>query len=1027
MKNKTIKGAIITLLLLFLYPSVTFAQVPAFLTEFVIQGNFDLIANTFLRIGLIASDNGYRGGVIAVIVLVIIGTGLGSVKATLMEGRQVYPWVNWIGSIAIGLAIYGAFVLNTSTFLVRDQTNNKFVTVTGIPDGIAFLALVGNKIEQGIIDIVETSATPSEYGDDYLSNPRGITFDAISKVFDGGVDLNGTGGTDANGSLNTSNIQNYIRDCFFYDINTPTTAVGYEDIDYNTDFVALLSNGANPAVNTIYHTNTSKAGITVTCQDSWDRLNSYFNSLSNTHPAVVRFFKERCAEAAFAERVAGAVGPNMEQQCKIKITGYIQNYFLGGAVISESALMKQYLVATEMHNVLLKEAPDTAAKYLANRSMGSRLVTAGVMAGQWMPLIKGMMFAVFLGASPFLMMLGATALYGRAISVMFGFSVFFICWGVSDALLHQYARDAAISVMESIVNGQLGLRSMLMFSSEAARAYACFAPYQLLAFMLAGVFSGSLVKFGGNAMSRLGMMQVQSLESVAGTTSHRVYNPAGVASTLEGLGGSYMPKVAKHNRYGFTGISRHGYVKEMTEHGTIQGVIDEFGGGNGAIESQVGANLNTIRGGVASAGAYGDEGKRTGMGTMGVHRREKGYDVGTKNKFLDYQEELHGNLNDMTTAGGKARDLQVNQTYAKSMAVDQKGGMDFLADTEGFGVGEASGRIDAGKDMGLSPDEAGRTSGYQSTTDTLIRSNTRSEMGNRVYSDTVKAGIYSSTIGSFENRFRSDIGKHGFQTPALATDIAKFKAMNPNAEGALSHMRIKAVPQAGTEAANWAKYMSGVTGQQVSAEDMAGADITMSMSPDNMGNLRTDTFEAVQGQSTILRDNMMSRKGSVDMSTAQAFKELTGNTPNDYAHRIFNPQFSAHTRALEANAFEEAAAGWLGKAGFKHQGSKTGSANYGGGFNIPRWVPGVKGGAEWTHVNNETEAISLFRADLNRIRKEALANDSPEDYYRTHTKEWFEKRREHLNRSSLSYGKSSTVGAIAEGMKLDKSLDDVNW
>ena len=150
--------------------------------------------------------------------------------------------------------------------------------------------------------------------------------------------------------------------------------------------------------------------------------------------------------------------------------------------------------------------------------------------------------------------------------------------------------------------------------------------------------------------------------------------------------------------------------------------------------------------------------------------------------------------------------------------------------------------------------------------------------------------------------------------------------------------------------------MSGLTGQQVSADDMTGANITMFMSPDNSGNLRTDTFEAIQGQSTILRDNLMSRTGSIDMSTAQAFKELTGNVPNDFAHRIFSPQYSAHTRSMEANAFEEAAAGWLGKAGFTHQGSTTGSAKYGGGFKIPRWVPKVKGGVEWIHVNNETEA-----------------------------------------------------------------------
>ena len=64
---------------------------------------------------------------------------------------------------------------------------------------------------------------------------------------------------------------------------------------------------------------------------------------------------------------------------------------------------------------------------------------------------------------------------------------------------------------------------------------------------------------------------------------------------------------------------------------------------------------------------------------------------------------------------------------------------------------------------------------------------------------------------------------------------------------------------------------------------------------------------------------------------------------------------------------------------------------------------------------------------MNRIRKEALASKLPEEYYRNHTKKWFEKQREMLNLKSIDYGASSTIGGIIEGIKLDKSLDDVNW
>lgn len=1055
--------------------SPCYAQVPGALTEFITEGNFDIIANTFIRIGLIASDPGYRGAFIAIIVLCILGAGLKALKQHLLDGKQGWPWISWMGSTAIGLAIYAAFALNTSTFLVRDITNNKFITVTNIPDGIALVALVANKIEQGIISIIETSATPSAYGDTYLNNPRGVTFDAISKVFSGGVNLAGTTGPDADGVLNSANLQSYVRDCFFFELNRAGSTVGLEEVDNNTDFIPLLQQGANPAVSTIYYTNASKAGETVSCLVSWGRINNYLSSLNDTHNTVVEFYRERCGEAGFAERVAGASGNNLEQQCKDKITGFVQNHILGGMAISSSALFKQYLVASEIHNVLLKESPGTAVQYLGNYQTGSHLTSSGILAEEWMPYIKPMLFAIFLGFSPFLLMMATTPFYGRAVALFFGCFFFFICWGICDAILHEYAMDAAIDVMRDLVSGSLGLHSMLMFESESSKAFVCFAPYQFYAFMIAGAFSAVLVRFGGSAMSRLGMMEVQRLQSEAAAASNRVFNPSGMSSALDGMTGA-MPAMAMHNRYGFSGMTAHGQTDLGTRHETTQGVMDTYGGVDSAIGAQSGANVNAVQGKVAQDRAVDHIAAGGGRKTQAIHDKLAAFNKGSEAKTVSGAEKTFGNMALATRESAAANLHRMRQGSADNFAItgignqagitplgvqdqlaqtdkaekfghseasrsyaDKRAGSDELAgamERESFGMGRAEGAIAQGQEEGLTPWESGSVGGEMQQTDALARHEAKQTAGADNYSGGIEAQSYERSAEAAYKQAWDEIMTGGRQGVVSAEKIKGVFHGNNISRPIGRHETVTVSPRNMAEAQNLAQKLTYDTGRSVSAKELFGARVKVAAYTGDNGYITAQTFDFQQGGSGTIFDNERTYKGGISETTTAARGGFFMDRSYKAAQRMFDPSITPAQREEQVFAHHHAMAGFLSSIG-DHRGEEITFTRAGafvstpGGAKSGTLIP-FGGRTEISGTNIERTGYNLYMNELRGIYTDALSTSTAKDgtvnwnraaaYYRAHESEWARDRFEKMNLSENAFGGDAIYGSWKE--RIDLYLDD---
>ncbi len=118
---------------------------------------------------------------------------------------------------------------------------NRFQTIGGVPDAVVFTAGFLNKIERGMVDIIDTAAAPDAQ---YQTTAGGIGFKALESV---------KGSSPKNNYARTSMIR-YVKDCVTFELLRPGTTLSLDDLRNNTtDFLADLGQAVNPAVYTVYY------------------------------------------------------------------------------------------------------------------------------------------------------------------------------------------------------------------------------------------------------------------------------------------------------------------------------------------------------------------------------------------------------------------------------------------------------------------------------------------------------------------------------------------------------------------------------------------------------------------------------------------------------------------------------------------------------------------------------------------------------------------------------------------------------
>lgn len=516
--------------------------------EYYTYGGHDAVVNSFQKLALIFSDSGYKGLFFTVIVLGILFGGT-AVFLKVLAGVRISP-IAWVWPVLIGVVLYLGLIIPRGTLHIYDPVLNRYQAVGDIPDGIVALAGILNKIEQGLVDIVSTSGTVG-----YRDSAGGIGVQVLL------------------GSVNSTlafpdryidqSVKGYVKDCMFFELTRPGTGLSLNDVKSNNiDFLPLFQQAASPAIYTVWYDDTRRDGESVTCQEACNRINSYMTQPSN-FDAMTNVV---CASAGFNPSDA-----NELNKCKTIIQDYVQ--YLDGVSVPPVNYIRQVYIAQRIEEAA--RTGDTST--VGNFYIGVSSKGIGLMANEWLPIMRAVVTAIAIGMIPFLVIFIPTPLVGKAIGIISGFFIWLTAWGVTDAIVHQFAIDQGYKVFEQVRQNRLGYDALIFMNDASVKTLSMFGIIRTSGIMLATVLTGMLIRFGGHALSMLAGNLAGTIQSQGTSAAMKTEDPAGSAGLVSQMREA-GPTHAWANQFSYWQTLRSGALDKMSHTESNLQTTDALGG-----------------------------------------------------------------------------------------------------------------------------------------------------------------------------------------------------------------------------------------------------------------------------------------------------------------------------------------------------------------------------------------------------------------------------------------------------------------
>ncbi|SNB45439.1 conjugal transfer protein TraG N-terminal domain-containing protein [Geobacter sp. DSM 9736] len=573
MKRRTIISA--TILLIVIVPSAALAVD----FDYYVYGGFDAVVNAFNKLALVFGDNGYMS-FYAFSIAAGIFFGCVTIAARILGGGNGSP-MSWIVPSLVGIGVYLSLAVPKGNLHIYDPVYNKNQTIGGIPNGVVAIAGVLNAVERGLVDIVTTSGDPLSY-----ENQAG------GKGFLGLYQISSLPLSAVNSNIDTS-MRNYIKDCVSYEIMRPGTTLTVDALrKTSTDFAPLLAQAQNPSVYTVYYDSTTSNGQSLTCTDAWANISGQLtpDNLKNNITAV-------CSALGYDPSNAASL-----TQCKTVLNNVNTGVGLGAASVDD--FVKQAYISQRLDDIFRSgnSAGATNYQFLLNASGSMKA------ANEWLPVLRAILTAIAVGLVPFLALFIPTPIIGKAVGAIFGFFVWLAAWGVTDAIIHQFAIDYANRTYQLVRQNNLGMDAFYFFPDQTTKILGMFGTLRMSGMMLATALTGMLVKFGGHAMAMMAGSLSKQIQSAGSRAAHEVEDPAGRASSIQ-RNSSAVPTQAWGNEHSFWARGNQSYLDMTSKTTASSDLVDSFG-----------------LGGASRMMADGGIGKTVGFGGKGAAMRQAGLD-----------------------------------------------------------------------------------------------------------------------------------------------------------------------------------------------------------------------------------------------------------------------------------------------------------------------------------------------------------------------------------------------------------------
>lgn len=545
----------LTLFLIFL-PASSFADVPAAFREYCTYGNFFQIANSFERIALVMSDKEF-----IVFIAIAFLTAMG-VWAAMVVGRMLFGGginnsiIQGLVVIFTGVLVFLAFVKPVGDMAVYDEATNQHKIVSNVPDGVVLLAGIQNTIVKAVVEMIWTSSDVKSF----RQNAGGDIFNIFVSVFSKSTFV--PSDTDSSGGNLNHSIKDYWKDC---GKGVVGSAGGPSASDFSggtiADVFAKLKSGS---VFTTYY--GSGVGESVTCTDAHNKIIGEMSGFSAAGTGK-KFWTEKCGDAGYYEML-GVTGATSNAACSKKVVDFI---LLKNSSVTDLGLIREIVIANSLYNYL----KTYNSQAIADFGIMSGAAGEGSTSVSWLPIIKGVVFAVYLGLIPFLLILMPTLLFPRVIQFILGIFVFMVAWEICDSILHSYAMDLSLAIIEDVFKAKLSFSDVWMMQGESLKALMVFGKMRWASMTLASVLSMVVAHYGGVAMAHFaGQMNFGGVGAQGGRTT---LDPTSRARELNSLPG-VMPTEAVSNQYSFAGMQQVSMLGQRSAMTSGMGIMREGGG-----------------------------------------------------------------------------------------------------------------------------------------------------------------------------------------------------------------------------------------------------------------------------------------------------------------------------------------------------------------------------------------------------------------------------------------------------------------
>ncbi|NTU72953.1 conjugal transfer protein TraG [Candidatus Roizmanbacteria bacterium] len=551
-----ITTTIILTLLWILLPPVVFGATPDVFKEYVTYGNFYQTANSFERIALIVSDNSFQNFlIVAFLSALLVWAGM-VVGRFLFGGGIGNSVIQGLVIILTGTLIYLAFIKPVGDMAVYDESSGRHKIISNIPDGIVILAGIQNTVVRSIVNMIWTSSDTLSF----RQNAGGDIFNIFGSVFNNSLFIPSKEDS-SGGNLNQS-IKSYWRDCSKNAIGLSGGA-SVDDFSNGTiseTFDKLISGN----VFTTYY--GSGSGVTVTCTAAHDSIISELNGFAADKTGK-KFWEEKCGDAGYYEML-GVTGPGASEVCRQKVVDFL---IMKNTSVTDLGLIREIVISNALFSYLKSYDSQSVSDFKMMAGMSGEASTSTA----WLPIIKGTVFAVYIGLIPFLLILIPTLLFPRVLQFIFGIFVFMVAWEICDSILHSYAMDLSMAIIEDVFKEKLSLANVWLMQGESFKALMLFGKMRWASMTLASVLSMVIAHYGGVAMAHFaGHM---SFGPAGSQGSRETLDPTGRAREINSLP-QVIPTEAVSNEYGFAGMQNSAYYGQRSAIESNLGIIREGSG-----------------------------------------------------------------------------------------------------------------------------------------------------------------------------------------------------------------------------------------------------------------------------------------------------------------------------------------------------------------------------------------------------------------------------------------------------------------